>query len=159
MCGCSVWLLGPAGERGCVQSHFPLRRKLECSLWSLVAHAFTHTRTHTLSCPQHKDPHASTHTALVFLWMSTEWLPGYLTGWMASWMLRGKSDMNPVWCLFLHSDNSIRKQDGLHTATYKSEVVPKPQAIGLKWEERYITWCYLHALTRRDKAWPTGHHS
>lgn len=109
-----MWLFRPAGERVCVQSNFPLRRKLECSLWSLTAHTITHmrkssdsqlTHTHTQRRTSLPLTHGLTcmHTHCACLSLNNQRMPACLACWLACWMLRGKSDMNPVWCLFLHS--------------------------------------------------------
>lgn len=88
LCCCSVWLFWPTGERVCVQSHFPLRRKLKCSFWSLTAHTFTHmhkgsdlrsyTKRHTFLLLPHGL--TCTHTVLVFPWITSACLPSWLAG-------------------------------------------------------------------------------
>lgn len=63
--------------------------------------ALTHTQRYTSLTLTHGLTCMHTHCACLSL--NNQRMPACEAGWLACWMLRGKSDMNPVWCLFLHS--------------------------------------------------------
>lgn len=69
-------------------------------------------------------------------------------------MLRGKSDMNPVWCLFLHSDNSIRREDGPCTAAHTGQKLcqnPRPWGNSERRDTLHdVTCVHWQEETRRD---------
>ena len=100
LCCCSVWLFRPAGKRVCVQSHFPLRRKLECSLWSLTANL--HTCAHTLLPIAHGL--ACIHTHCACLYPNNQRLHACLPSWLdGSLLAQGQvwheSRLMPVFAL------------------------------------------------------------
>jgi len=118
--------------------------------------ALTHTQRHTSLLLTHGLTCIRTHCACLSL--NNQRMPACLAGWLAGWMLRGKSDMNPVWCLFFHSDNSIRREDGPCASAHTGQKlcqIPRPQGYSERKDTLHDVTCMR--LTRRDKAWPIRH--
>lgn len=115
-------------------------------------HSYTHRHRHTCLPLAHGLTCIHTHCACLSL--NNQRMPACLAGWLAGWMLRGKSYMNPAWCLFLHSDNSIRKEDGPCSAAHTGQrlcQIPRPQGYSERKDTLHDATCvHWQEETRRD---------